>query len=55
MISSVPVSSNVAIFSASKSRAADNTIEEKFLTGGMLAITSAGSPACTENVAAGTP
>jgi phage terminase large subunit GpA-like protein len=34
-----------AIFSASKSRAADNTIEEKFFTGGMLAITSAGSPA----------
>src|SRR5512141_976469 len=34
-----------AIFSASKSRTADNTIEEKFFTGGMLAITSAGSPA----------
>jgi phage terminase large subunit GpA-like protein len=33
-----------AIFSPSKSRAAD-TIEEKFFVGGMLAITSAGSPA----------
>jgi len=33
-----------AIFSRSKSRAADNTIEEKLFTGGMLAITSAGSP-----------
>ena len=34
-----------AISSESKSRAADNTIEEKFFTGGMLAITSAGWPA----------
>jgi phage terminase large subunit GpA-like protein len=34
-----------AIFSPSKSRSADNTIEEKFFVGGMLAITSAGSPA----------
>jgi phage terminase large subunit GpA-like protein len=32
------------IISAAKGRAADNTLEEKFFTGGMLAITSAGSP-----------
>ncbi len=33
-----------AIFASSKGRVADNTIEEKLFTGGMLAITSAGSP-----------
>jgi phage terminase large subunit GpA-like protein len=32
------------IFSESKSRTADNTIEEKLFRGGMLALTSAGSP-----------
>lgn len=34
-----------AIFAPSKAKKADNTLEEKFFTGGMLAITSAGSPA----------
>jgi phage terminase large subunit GpA-like protein len=33
------------LFAPSKSRNSDSTIEEKFFTGGMLAITSAGSPA----------
>jgi phage terminase large subunit GpA-like protein len=33
-----------SIFADSKSRVSNNTIEEKLFPGGMLAITSAGSP-----------
>ena len=43
MIKETPVLRN--LFTEAKGRNADNTIEEKMFPGGMLAITSAGSPA----------